>query len=193
MSGFVPLENIDRQEKDVVSLSGFTLAEVMVTVFIFSLIFTAVFMILSGGRASWYTGDAQMTVDEEVRRPLLTIDRELRQTRASEISGVPADNNFYANITFNVPFDRDGDGSVIDSLGNIEWSDNINYALNGNKQIVRSTASGTSILANNISSLQFRRLSGSPNVIQIYITALKTAVSGRILQSNIMSSIKIRN
>lgn len=174
-------------------MKGFTLVEVMAAVLISILIVTALFVVLFAGRASWYTGDAQVTLNEEMRKSLLTIDKELRQTRLSEISGVPADNNFYTSITFKVPEDIDSDGDVIDSLGNSEWSGDINYTLNADNQIVRSAASGSSILANSISSLQFRRLSTNPKIIQISITAQKTTMLGRNLQSNIMSSVRIRN
>ncbi len=193
MKRFTPLETIGRQRKDLMSLTGFSLVELMVTVFISALIFAALFVVLSAGRSSWYTGDTQVRLNEEMRKPLLTMNRELRQTRASEISGVPADNNFYTTITFKLPEDVDSDGDVIDALGNMEWSGNINYSLNAANQIMRSTLSSSSILANSISNLQFRRPSGNPNIIQVYITAQQNTISGRNLQSNIMSSIKLRN
>lgn len=174
-------------------MKGFTLVEIMVTTFLVLLIFTALFMVLAGGRASWYTGEAQVGLNEEIRKPLLTINRELRQSRTSQISGVPADDNFYTQITFKLPEDTDGDGDVIDASGNIEWSGNINYALNADNQIIRSAPSGSSILANSIFNLQFMRPSGNPNTIQIYIGAQKTTVTGRTLQSNITSSVKLRN
>lgn len=173
--------------------AGFTLVEVLVVVLIFSFIFMALFMVLAGGQSAWYTGDVQIELNQEIRKAIFTMDRQLRQTRTSVISGVPADDNYYTTITFKVPQDLDGDGDVIDSLGNLEWSGDITYSLNANNQIIRSTLSGSSILANNISSLQFRRPYGNPEIVQIYITAQKTTVLGRNLQAGIMSSVKVRN
>lgn len=174
-------------------MKGFTLVEIMISLLIFSLIFMATFMVLSGGQSSWYIGDAKIQLNQELRRPLLTMNRELRQTRSSEIIGVPADDNFYTSITFRIPEDVDVDGDVIDALGNIEWSGNINYSLNASNQIVRSSPSGTSILANNVSGLQFMRPSGSPNTIDINISVQKTTTLGRNLQAGITSSVKMRN
>lgn len=174
-------------------MKGFTLVEILVSVLIFSFIFMALFAILAGGQTSWYTADVQIELNQQVRGSLSTMNRQLRQTRVSVISDVPADDNYYTSITFKVPQDLDGDGDVIDSFGNIEWSENINYSLSEDGQIIRSTQSGSSVLANDISSLQFRRPSGNPNIIQIYITAQKTTVLGRELQTSIESRIKIRN
>lgn len=193
MKAFTPTPIVVSRRRNTQLVWGFTLVEIMVTLLISSLMFTALFIVLSSGRNSWYIGDAQVRLNEEMRKPLLTINKELRQSRPSEITGVPADDNFYTSITFKVPEDTDNDGDVIDAAGNVEWSENITYALNANNQIVRSAPSGTSVLANNISSLQFRRPSGNPSAIQIYITANTTTVSGRNLQSNIMSSVNLRN
>lgn len=172
---------------------GFSLVEALVSVFIFSLLFAALFMVLYGGQASWYTADTQTEVNQKARRPVLTMVKELRQTRSSEIIDVPADGNNYNTITFKIPEDVDGDGDVIDALGRIEWSGNINYSLNADNQIIRTTPSGPLVLADNISSLQFMRPVGSSDVIQISVTAQKNTVWGRNLESTISSSFKMRN
>lgn len=173
-------------------MRGFSLVEVMVTILIFSLIFAAVFMLLTGGEASWYTGDVQIELNQEIRKALLTVNKELRQTASSVISDVPADGDYYTSITFRIPEDIDGDGDVISAIGTIEWSDNINYSLNANNQIIRSV-SGTpqAVLANNISELTFTR--PNPRVVQIYIKARKSTLTGRNLEAEITSSLKLRN
>lgn len=174
-------------------MRGFTLVEVLITVFIFSLIFMAMFGVLSVGVGSWHTDDVEAGLNQELRKTLMVMNKQLRQSRTSVVTGVPADDNYYTSITFKVPEDVDGDGDVIDSLGNIEWSGDINYSLNANNQIIRSTQSGSSILANNISSLQFRRPAGNPDIIEIYITAQKATSMGRNLGSSIASSVRMRN
>ena len=175
------------------SLKGFTLVEVLITVAIFSLIFMAIFAVLTIGESSWYSGDISVELNQEIGRALLTMTRQLRQSRSTVISNVPANDTYYNSITFKVPQDIDGDGDVINSSGNMEWSQNFSYSLNENKQIIRSTESGTSILANNIFSLQFKRFSGNDDVIQIYIIARKVTVRRRSLESSIISSVKMRN
>lgn len=172
---------------------GFTLVEVLVTLIIFSIIFMAVIMCLSAGKSSFYTGDAKIAVQQEIRKALLIMNPELRQSRPSLITGVPADGNTYSTVTFCIPEDVDGDGDVINAIGNMEWSGNITYALNGNNQITRTDATGTTIIANNITNLDFQRFAGSPNIIQISISCQKTNVLGRVLSDTILSSVTMRN
>jgi type II secretory pathway pseudopilin PulG len=176
------------------NVRGFSLVEALVVVFIFSLLFAALLMVLSGGQASWYTADVLMELNQEMRRSLLTMNKELRQTRSTEISNVPADDTFYTTITFKIPEDVDGDDDVIDSLGRIEWSGDVSYSLNADNQIIRTPMLGSiPVLANYVSSLQFRRLSGAPDIIEIYITAQKSTAWGRNLQADIVSSVRMRN
>lgn len=193
MRGFTPLDRRNRMNGIRRHLTGFTLVEVLITVAIFSLIFMAIFAVLTIGESSWYSGDISVELNQEIGRALLTMTRQLRQSRSTVISNVPADDTYYNSITFKVPQDIDGDGDVINSSGNMEWSQNISYSLNENKQIIRSTASGSSILANNIFSLQFKRFSGNDDVIQIYIIARKVTARRRSLESSIISSVKMRN
>lgn len=203
MKGFIPLQRKDSsaigyalgiiKKKRFLSVGGFTLVEVMVTLFIFSIIFMGIFVVLASGRATWHTADTQIQVYEEIRKALVNMDGQLRQARSSVITGVPADGNYYPSIIFKVPQDLDGDGDVLDALGNIEWSGSITYALNADNQIMRTGPSGSSAVANNISQLQFMRPTGNPNVIQIYMKATKATLTGRILEDSINSSVKMRN
>ena len=174
-------------------MRGFSLVEILITVLLFSLVFMASFAVLTAGKNSWYTGDVEVEINQEIRKGLLTMNRQLRQSRSSVITGVFPDGNYYNSITFKIPEDIDADGDVIDALGNMEWSDDITYSLNARNQIIRTLSGNTTILANYISNLQFRRPAGSPDVIQIYVTAQKETALKRTLTSDIMSSIRMRN
>lgn len=167
-------------------MKGFTLVEVLVTVLIFSFIAAGIFMVLSVGKASWYTGDVETELTQEMRKALTIMDSQLRQSGSAVISDVPANDNYYTSITFKVP-------EGVAAGGSIDWSEDINYSLNANHQIISLKAGVLSILANNITSFQFRRPSGNPDIIEIYITAQKNTVQGRSLQDNITSSVKMRN
>lgn len=199
MKGFTPLQmnnssNINYEnasgrivrEKRSLSLTGFTLVEVLVSVLIFAFISAAIFMVLSVGKASWYTGDAEIELNQEMRKALMIINGQLRQSGSAVISGVPANDNYYTSITFKV-------SQGVGTSGSIQWSENINYSLNVNHQIISLKAGVSSILANNITSLQFRRPSGNPDIIESYITAQKNTAGGRSLQDSITSSVKMRN
>lgn len=173
-------------------MKGFSLVEALVSVVIFSLVFIAVFSFMNQGLYSWHIADVNIEVQQEARRALMALDRHLRQTRTSQIS-IPADDNYYTSITFKIPEDTDADGDVIDSSGNIEWSGNIVYSLNANKQLIRTDSWGTSVLANNIVNLQFKRSSGNPRMVEVYITTQKTTVPDKTSQVSIRSLFKVRN
>jgi len=167
-------------------MRGITLIEILLTVLIFSFIAAAIFLVLGIGKASWYTGDVETVLSQDIRRALTVMNSQLRQSSSSVISGVPANDNYYAAITFKLPEGIADNGSII-------WSENINYSLNVNHQIISLKSGASSILANNINSLQFRRPSGNPDIIEIYITAQKNTIQGRSLQDSITSSVKMRN
>jgi hypothetical protein len=165
----------------------------MVTLLIFSIIFAALFRVLSAGRTTWYLGDVEVELSQEIRRALIPMEKELRQSGSSVVSGVPSDGNYYTSITFKIPEDIDGDGDVVTGTGGIEWSNAITYLRNSSNQIIRSTTSGATVLANHISSLQFKRTLGEADLIWIYITAQKTTTNNRTIQVTINSEVKMRN
>jgi len=173
-------------------MKGFSLVELIVTTAIFCLIFIVIFGIMTEGLRFWHIADANIELQQDLRRGLMAMDRQLRQTRTSQIS-IPADDNYYASITFKIPEDTDGDGDTIDASGNIEWSGNITYSLNANSQIIRVCPAGALVLANNISVLQFKRFSGNPEVVEIDVTAQGAVAPGKISAINILSLVKVRN
>ncbi|MDD5450066.1 MAG: hypothetical protein PHO42_05665 [Candidatus Omnitrophica bacterium] len=173
-------------------MSGFTIVEALVTVVIFTMIFIPLFGMMNQGLRYWHVAEVNIELQQDLRRGLMVMDNQLRQTRTSKIS-IPADDNYYNSIVFNIPQDTDGDGDAVDALGNIEWSGNITYALNQKNQIVRTSSAGNLVLANNITSLQFKRFSGNPEMVEIALTAQGTTVPGKISSMTISSLVMMRN
>lgn len=174
---------------------GFTLIELMVVIFIFLIISAAVYGILTIGRQSWYIGSTQVELQQEVRRGMDRMIRELRQSGQNTIVDVPADDSSYSTITFQIPEDTDGDGDVIDDGGNIEWGSQITYSLGGlnNQQLLRSSGGTSTVLANNVINLQFKRSSTTPNILEISLQAEKDTVRGRTIQLTLSSQVSLRN
>lgn len=169
---------------------GFTLIEMMVVVFLFSIIFAAIFTVMGTGRNSLSVGESQIGVQQACRNGLDAIMKELRQSGVSTITGVPANGTNYSSITFQIP-------TVIGAAG-ITWSSNIQYALGGlnGAQLIRTQSGSQKVLANNISAISFNRLAVSQNVLNISITAQKNTFPGfTAMQSNITlnSQVRIRN
>ncbi|HAJ57807.1 MAG TPA: hypothetical protein DCL35_08640 [Candidatus Omnitrophica bacterium] len=164
---------------------GFTLIEVLVVVLLSSVIFSALFMVMSSGRTTWYEAETQIALQQELRKAMRQITDDMRQSGMSQIS-IPADSVAYSSISFNVSEGAGGSGSI-------DWSPiPINMSLSGG-QIIRADGSTTRVLANNITALGFVRLFTSPKIVRINMTAQKTSTFGRVLNATLDSAIALRN
>jgi len=172
-------------------MKGFTLVEILVVTIIFLILVFGIFAVMNVGRSAWLTGDVSVELRQEIIKAFMTMERELKETRPAQISLSIGSSS--ASLTFKIPRDNNGDGTVLDAFGNIEWSGDIKYALNVNNQIIRTTSNTTSILANDIIRLQFSRPTSPLNLLQIDITAQKTSATGRIFQDTGQIIIKMRN
>lgn len=160
-------------------MRGFTLVEILVTSVILGILIVALFLVLSIGQRSWLSADVTIQLRQDIARGILSMGQELKETSPAKINLTL--NGSSNSITFEIPQDTNGDGLVVDTAGNIEWSPNITYSLNASNQILRTVSGGAStILANNITSLQFSRI--QDKVIRINITAAKTSGTGQLLQ-----------
>ncbi|MFH1782841.1 MAG: prepilin-type N-terminal cleavage/methylation domain-containing protein [Candidatus Omnitrophota bacterium] len=166
---------------------GFTLLELMIVLAIFTVIMGSIFTALSIGKNSFYTGSVQVEMQQEARKGLDRMVKELRQTNNFVIPSLPADDIFYNTITFRLP--------VTDVNGYTNWTSDVTYSLGGlnGTQLLRMTVNGTEILANNINSIQFRRTTSTPNVIDIRIQAVKNTLIGHTIQAPLNCQVNMRN
>ena len=180
-------------------MKGFTLIEILIACAIFSILILSVFRVISVGSSSWFIGDASVALRQEVIKTFMRLERELRQTRPSQINlafGTSA-----TSLTFKVPQDNNADGTILDSSGNIEWSTNIVYALNNTShQITRTASNVTSIIANDVTGLRFSRNFTSilanvslANILQVDINVSKTTPTGRQLKDKGQIQMEMRN
>lgn len=167
-----------------------TLIEVIIVVFLFSIIPLAIFSALASAKTSWQSSCSQLNVQQEARRGIRAMSRELRQAQLSTIAGVPPDGLSYNSITFRIPVAIGESGTT--------WSSNIQYSLGGidSSQLLRTQNGGQRVMANNISALTFSRNAMTPETIDISITSQKNTFSGfSISRSNITldSEVEVRN
>jgi Tfp pilus assembly protein PilV len=151
---------------------GLTLIEIIIAVLLSSIILGAVFSVLSVARTLWKTGCSQLNVQQEGRKGIFLMMKELRQAESAAISGVPPDGTNYNSITFHIP-------DSISETG-IIWSGNIQYSLGGlnNTQLLRSQSGTQRVLANNISAVNFSRDAAAPDIVTISVTARKYTFPG---------------
>ena len=172
-------------------MKGFTIVESLISGLILSVIMIALGFTMVVGKGVLFTSDIPTQLRQNILFALTSMTRELRQTAPAKTNlGAGASSN---SIVFKIPHDNNGDGTVVDSLGNIEWSNDITYARNGAGQLTRISGGVTSIIAPNISTLQFSRPVGEDSIIQIDITARKTDPLGRVLQDAEQAILKMRN
>lgn len=163
---------------------GFTLIEIIVCIGIIFVIIGAIFYIFKAGREFVSTTSLKLGLLSEARGALRFMEREIIASRVSLLS-IPADDNFYNSLTFKVP-------QSIDEDGNITWSSDITYSLNGNN-LVRTQQDNTHIIMTGVTDLKFRIRSTLPQVLEIYITASRTTTWTRTVTVSLDTKIRLRN
>lgn len=172
-------------------MKGFALVEILVAASIFLIATFAVYSVMDAGKSAWFSGDVSAEIRQEMIKAFMRMEKELKGTRPAEMS--LAIDTSSPSITFKMPQDIDDDGTILDSLGRVEWSGDITYALNGNGEITRTAAGLTSVVAHNITDLQFTRPETPVNVLRIDIAAQKTSAAGKISSDSGQIIIKTRN
>lgn len=144
--------------------TGFSLVELMVVLFIFSIVLGATYGVLTMSRTSFKTGDIQIVVQQEARKAMDSIVRELRE--ASSV-----------NLSSEYPFTI--------------WGERIKYTV-VNGQLQREVQGELpTALANDVGNIQFTLLGG--DVVSITLTTQKNTIFGRTLTANLTSQVKLRN
>lgn len=184
---------------------GVTLIEIMFVSAIIIVVGWLAFNLLSSGTITWHSGLASLTVQQELRRGLHSMVKELEQTSATVIdsftNNVPANGLDYNSIILRIPQDINGDGTILDSNGQVEWSTPIAYQLIFNAQLnsfqlIRTQDAATTVLANYLPtqlSAQFKRNAATPNIIEITLRGQKSSSLGHISSGTIGGRVEMRN
>ena len=103
------------------------------------------------------------------------------------MTSVPADNNWYPQITFSIA--QVSDGSVA-------WSPLLNYSLGGadGQQLIRTFNGQPQTIADHITLLQFSRQAATPNIVNVQLTAsVPTNRGNQKLTSTLNFKVFLRN
>ena len=189
-------------KRDRAGADGFSLVEVLIVSVMAAGICLVLASVIRMNLRGWQARENQMAVSYELRRGIHAMARELARTRSDqlEVPGVgamPANGNFYNSLRFRIPQDVDGNGSVLDGAGAVEWSPNqITYALGGSGglEVRRTQGAAGSTLAYGVTGLRFRRQAATPLVVEMSLTVQKGAVSGGFVQqADLSTRIRLRN
>ena len=163
---------------------GFTLLELMVVVLLTSVVMSALFMVLSSGQSTWFEADTQVTVQQELRKALRAMTRELAMSGPSQVS-VEDDGAADTSVSFNISTGATGGGVV-------SWTGPINFSVVSG-QLLRINGSDTRVLANNVSSLRLLRAGASPRMLRINTTVTKNTKANRVINVTHEASVYLRN
>jgi prepilin-type N-terminal cleavage/methylation domain-containing protein len=181
--------------------AGFTLVEVIVATAVFFILVNMAFVTMNTGMNSWFSSSTSVELRSELIKTLAAMERELKETAPAKLENLPSGGSA-ATLTFHLPQDVDGDGTLINWNGTapkyepiIEWSPTtVTYAVNGTGVLIRSTSLGQSrVVAQDIVGLQFSRPTTVSNILQIDLSAQKNDVKGRVLSDAARLMIKMRN
>ena len=174
---------------------GFGLLELLIATVVMSAMAVVLAAVLRMGQRSFQTTQNTMTISYELRRGINLMSRDLAQTQAAQMD-IPADGNWYDNLSFRIPEDMDANGTVLDSAGALEWSNSIQYALGGvdNQQVQRTQNGNTQVLAHRVTLLQFRRTVANPSIVEVNFQVERGAnLGGFLQQANVTTRVRLRN
>ncbi len=187
---------------------GFTLVEVAVSVGIFSIISAIMLSFFIQGSALWQLVINQSDARSVARNTMNYLTKELQNaTRTSELSAHPNPPNLIIpsspnnrSVDFYLPVDNDGNGFIIDAIGDTEWDLNnkIQYQYVPGLKILRRLEKGNQyIIARNVSSIEFEDKSINPalhnNEVKIILTLQRTIQQNRTIYISLTSIVKLRN
>lgn len=145
-------------------MKGLSLIELMIVMVIFSVLLGATYGVMNMSRTSFKTGDIQIVVQQEARKAMGKVTTELRE--ASSV-----------NLDAEYPFTL--------------WGEKVKYVTT-NGQLQKIVEDGaTTVLANDVSSIQFSLLGG--NVVYITLTTQRNTIFGRTLSATLTSQVALRN
>jgi len=112
---------------NLTNIKSFTITELMVVIFIITIVMAGGFSILGSGQSAWFTTEASITVEESLRRAINKVVTELSE------SGVDKNSMLQLSIRsgtgvggsdvlkFSIPIVCQTGGSVIDSNGDVAY------------------------------------------------------------------------
>lgn len=168
---------------------GFTMIEALVTALIFSFIAGGIYTTMLAGDSSWSHNSIQIELQQELRKSMNAMQNDLQQSGSSAITDVPADGTWYDSITF---YKTNGVSGA-----SISWnSDTTQFLLGGanSDQLQRIEGSTTTVIAQDISSLQIRRLSTASGIVEVSLEAEKGGLKrGGTVSDSLDFKVSLRN
>jgi type II secretory pathway pseudopilin PulG len=165
---------------------GFSFLELVMTLAITSMIMYVIFVVLRTGDVQIRTAQTKMTIQDSVREGLYKMQQEIRQSSPTRVclSTVQPCTTTSTSIEVWVP---DPNNPIDTNTFQIDWAQahRIQYTLGGlnNRQILRNdlTSNQTSVVANDVTSLNFIGDAQQPNLVTINVGVQRALSNGRLV------------
>ncbi|HOW59213.1 MAG TPA: hypothetical protein PLO78_05745 [Candidatus Omnitrophota bacterium] len=173
---------------------GFTIIELVLVAFLSSFIILGSFAAFTVGNEQAQLSQTKMTLESSARDALYKMAQEIRQSAPSRITIAAGG----ASILFAVP----DPANLITATYGVNWAGchMIRYALGGvnNRQLIRTdvSANQSSVIANDITALQFAMGVSQIRVISITLSTQRTLISGRPVPDTplqLTAQVEVRN
>lgn len=203
---------------------GFTFPEVLVTLMIFSFLTAAISAVMLVGNSTWQSNSVEVELQQDLRQAMLWMKNDMQQTGDASLSdtgGIPInvapdldtypdpnddpayDWTTYTSISFrrvigvsgrNPKWNKDTDDPIFTQFVRvIDPDDYPGYSIN---DVLRIEGAKTQAIAENIQSIQVRRLYDSSDVVEIALVAQKKTLSGaqgRTITLTLDFKVQLRN
>ena len=182
MNGFAVLRKIRKGEK------GFTLVEFMFVSILTSIFLLACALVMIVGYRNWHINRAAITLHDDLVKGIRSMVRELREAGAASPNGIQTLAPGNSGLSFELP-------SAVDPSGPTAWQ-TIVFTLGGSdgKKILRNDGTNTTVLANNVSDLDFTyNALTNPREIGIAISGTRQAANGTVLTQSLSMEVTVRN
>jgi prepilin-type N-terminal cleavage/methylation domain-containing protein len=171
--------------------NGFSLVELVVVLFIFSVVSIAATSAFDMGQAETNETRIQLALQETLREGVQRMALELRESAFNQVN---IDTRSVPNsVTFQIP-------AAISNSGQITWSSPVRYQVGGatGRQLLRRDLSTgqTTVLANDVVDLILRRLvpaQDGTDGVNITLQARRTSAKGRVLDITRGHRVSFRN
>ena len=177
------------------SCRGFSLIEVLVTITILAFLAGATNTVLLVGNASWQNSSVEVELQQDLRQAMFWMKNDIQQTGS-------------ASLDASVPINASGDSSWATyttiafqkvtgaTNGVVDWNSNTTQFALSTNDLNRIEGSTTTLVAENIQSIQARRLYTSSDVVEIALQAQKKTLAGaqgRAITLTLDFKVQLRN
>ena len=187
---------------------GLSLPEVMLAAAVSMTVTAVILTFLSQESESWQLTLAQQQLSGQLQQAASEINRELRNATRTAAASPPNTSLASAqDIRFYLPSDLDGNGTILNSFGNIEWDtvNQIQYQFDAaNRQLQRRVLQGgnpvagaTRVIGNDITAVSFADQTTDNTLLmdemRVILTGQQTTPRGRQVSTTLNSVIRLRN